>query len=580
MLKIVRRVLRLSGDLKGRIYTSFICSFIDSMLATLPIAAVFCALLELKDSGAISGDTWSVVIVLAVGGLLGRMLFKYIIYRLQSTAGFEFVARERLALGDKLKRVPMGFFHEHNLGDVTATVTTDLNFLENYSMHILDRVSTGILNMLVIGVFIFIFDWRLGLIFALGVLCSFPVYNHMQKRGAQLSNERARVQSESIQSTLEYVQGIGVIKAFRAGETRLRDIERVYEENAASAYKIERVFAPLNMSWSLTFRATACLLMFAAAVLVMGGNLTFAEFSVVLIASFTIFSPVEVLGQLTSMMRMMDASLDRVDAIKSERDLDEGGQDITPERFDVEFEHVNFSYGSGGQILQDMSFTVPERSMTAIVGPSGSGKTTITRLVARFWDVQGGSVKIGGRDVREFTSDCLLRNISIVFQNVYLFNDTVENNIKFGVPNASREEVVAAAKRARCHDFIERLPDGYDTVIGEGGSTLSGGENQRISIARAMLKDAPIILLDEATASVDAENELYLQQAISELVRDKTLIVIAHRLSTIRDADQILVVDCGSIVQRGTHEELVNVPGIYRNFWNVRTGARRWRVGR
>ena len=246
--------------------------------------------------------------------------------------------------------------------------------------------------------------------------------------------------------------------------------------------------------------------------------------------------------------------------------------------FDIGFEHVSFAYENGNPILKDVSFSIPQGSMTAIVGPSGGGKTTITRLIARFWDVQEGSITIGGHDVKEFTCDSLLKNMSMVFQNVYLFHDTIENNIKFGCPDATHEQVVEAAKKACCHDFISALPQGYDTVIGEGGSTLSGGEKQRISIARAMLKDAPIILLDEATASVDPENEVHLQQAISALVKNKTLIVIAHRLSTIRDADQILVVDNGKIVEKGVHAELIQQKGIYQNFWNIRQKARNWKL--
>ncbi|HAJ74488.1 MAG TPA: ABC transporter ATP-binding protein, partial [Lachnospiraceae bacterium] len=300
--------------------------------------------------------------------------------------------------------------------------------------------------------------------------------------------------------------------------------------------------------------------------------------AVILIASFSIFTPVEVMGQLTPMIRSMEASLDRVDQIKREKNIDNGGRDIEPAAFDIEFQDVSFSYDQGVKTLDHVSFSIPEGSMTAIVGPSGSGKTTIIRLIARFWDVQGGRILIGGHDVREFTSDSLLKNMSMVFQNVYLFRDTIENNIRFGYPDATCEQVVEAAKKARCHDFISALPNGYQTMVGEGGSTLSGGEKQRISIARAILKDAPIVLLDEATASVDPENEIHLQQAISDLVKDKTLIVIAHRLSTIREADQILVLDNGRLVQSGIHQDLIKTEGVYQKFWNIRQNAKNWRV--
>lgn len=578
MLKIIRRVLRLSGNLSKRIWGSFICGFLESMFGLLPIAAVFLVLIELQNGQPITGQTWGIVIGLIAGGLILRMIFKYLVYRLQSTAGFEFVARERIALGDRLRNVPMGFFHDNSVGDITATVTTDLNFLENYSMHILDKVTTGVLSMIVIAGCILAFDWRIGLIFVAGILLSFPIYSHMQKKGKALSAKRQKIQSEAVAATLEYVQGISVVKSFNMCDKNLSDIEDAYESNAAASYGVERVFTPLNMTYSMVFRISACMIMLCAGILAVGGDLSFANLAVILIASFTIFNPIEVMGQMTTMIRTMDAALDRVERIKQAKKIDENGRDIPLDSFDIGFEHVSFAYENGNPILKDVSFSIPQGSMTAIVGPSGGGKTTITRLIARFWDVQEGSITIGGHDVKEFTCDSLLKNMSMVFQNVYLFHDTIENNIKFGCPDATHEQVVEAAKKACCHDFISALPQGYDTVIGEGGSTLSGGEKQRISIACAMLKDAPIILLDEATASVDPENEVHLQQAISALVKNKTLIVIAHRLSTIRDADQILVVDNGKIVEKGVHAELIQQKGIYQKFWNIRQKARNWKL--
>ena len=578
MLKIIRRVLRLSGNLSKRIWGSFICGCLESMFGLLPIAAVFLVLIELQNGQPITGQTWGIVIGLIAGGLILRMIFKYLVYRLQSTAGFEFVARERIALGDRLRNVPMGFFHDNSVGDITATVTTDLNFLENYSMHILDKVTTGVLSMIVMAGCILAFDWRIGLIFVAGILLSFPIYSHMQKKGKALSAKRQKIQSEAVAATLEYVQGISVVKSFNMCDKNLSDIEDAYESNAAASYGVERVFTPLNMTYSMVFRISACMIMLCAGILAVGGDLSFANLAVILIASFTIFNPIEVMGQMTTMIRTMDAALDRVERIKQAKKIDENGRDIPLDSFDIGFEHVSFAYENGNPILKDVSFSIPQGSMTAIVGPSGGGKTTITRLIARFWDVQEGSITIGGHDVKEFTCDSLLKNMSMVFQNVYLFHDTIENNIKFGCPDATHEQVVEAAKKACCHDFISALPQGYDTVIGEGGSTLSGGEKQRISIARAMLKDAPIILLDEATASVDPENEVHLQQAISALVKNKTLIVIAHRLSTIRDADQILVVDNGKIVEKGVHAELIQQKGIYQKFWNIRQKARNWKL--
>lgn len=579
MLKIIRRVLRLSGNLSKRIWGSFICGFLESMFGLLPIAAVFLVLIELQNGQPITGQTWGIVIGLIAGGLILRMIFKYLVYRLQSTAGFEFVARERIALGDRLRNVPMGFFHDNSVGDITATVTTDLNFLENYSMHILDKVTTGVLSMIVMAGCILAFDWRIGLIFVAGILLSFPIYSHMQKKGKALSAKRQKIQSEAVAATLEYVQGISVVKSFNMCDKNLSDIEDAYESNAAASYGVERVFTPLNMTYSMVFRISACMIMLCAGILAVGGDLSFANLAVILIASFTIFNPIEVMGQMTTMIRTMDAALDRVERIKQAKKIDENGRDIPLDSFDIGFEHVSFAYENGNPILKDVSFSIPQGSMTAIVGPSGGGKTTITRLIARFWDVQEGSITIGGHDVKEFTCDSLLKNMSMVFQNVYLFHDTIENNIKFGCPDATHEQVVEAAKKACCHDFITAFPDGYKTLVGEGGASLSGGERQRISIARAILKDAPIVILDEATASVDPENERELQLAIAELTKDKTILMIAHRLSTIRGADQILVLDKGRIVQRGTHQELIQQQGIYRRFVNIKEQAIGWKLG-
>lgn len=321
MLKIIRRVLRLSGNLSKRIWGSFICGFLESMFGLLPIAAVFLVLIELQNGQPITGQTWGIVIGLIAGGLILRMIFKYLVYRLQSTAGFEFVARERIALGDRLRNVPMGFFHDNSVGGITATVTTDLNFLENYSMHILDKVTTGVLSMIVMAGCILAFDWRIGLIFVAGILLSFPIYSHMQKKGKALSAKRQKIQSEAVAATLEYVQGISVVKSFNMCDKNLSDIEDAYESNAAASYGVERVFTPLNMTYSMVFRISACMIMLCAGILAVGGDLSFANLAVILIASFTIFNPIEVMGQMTTMIRTMDAALDRVERIKQAKKL-------------------------------------------------------------------------------------------------------------------------------------------------------------------------------------------------------------------------------------------------------------------
>ena len=297
----------------------------------------------------------------------------------------------------------------------------------------------------------------------------------------------------------------------------------------------------------------------------------------VLVMSFLVFNQIKAFGMGVSMLRMAAAAIDRTVETENMPRMDEHGKALTPAKHDIVFDHVNFSYEQK-PVLRDISVTLPDKTTTAIIGPSGSGKTTFCNLIARFWDTDSGSVTIGGHDVKEYTLESLMNQISIVFQNVYLFADTIENNIKFGCPNATHEQVVAAAKAACCDDFIDALPEGYQTVIGEGGASLSGGERQRLSIARAMLKNAPIVILDEATANVDPENEDRLQKAIEALTRDKTILMIAHRLKTVRHADQILVIDQGRLVQQGRHEQLIAQPGIYADFIGGKKQAVGWKL--
>ena len=295
------------------------------------------------------------------------------------------------------------------------------------------------------------------------------------------------------------------------------------------------------------------------------------------IVAFLIFSQIKSAGSGVSALRLVGSSIDHANQVDEIPEMAEKGKAQHPKGQDISFEHVDFSYDRK-PILKDVSITIPDKTTTAIVGPSGSGKTTLCNLIARFWDVDGGAVRIGGIDVKDYTLESLMDQVSMVFQNVYLFADTIENNIKFGRPDATHEQVVEAAKKACCHEFIESFPDGYNTIIGEGGATLSGGEKQRISIARAMLKDAPIIIFDEATANVDPENEDKLQKAMEALMKDKTILMIAHRLKTVQKADQILVLDGGHIVQKGTHDELAGQDGLYRDFLDARKEAAGWKL--
>jgi ATP-binding cassette subfamily B protein len=381
-----------------------------------------------------------------------------------------------------------------------------------------------------------------------------------------------------VDAVLEYVQGIGVVKGYNLAARAGQKVSREIDEANDVCFSMEKTFIPYMTVQSLAFKVFGLLMMLCAILFYLNGSMSLINTVLMLICTFIVYGKLESAGMYSALLRVVDQSVDKVQEIFKTPVMDEKGREIEVQSANIEGKNISFSYDKR-KIIDGVSFSIPEKTTTAIVGPSGGGKTTLTSLIARFWDVNGGSIALDGRDVREYTLDSLLKNISMVFQNVYLFNDTVGNNIKFGTPGATRAQVEEAAKKASCHDFIQALPEGYDTMVGEGGATISGGEKQRIAIARAMLKDAPIIILDEATANVDPENEKHLMDAIHELTRDKTIIMIAHRLKTVRHADQILVVDGGKIVQRGTHAQLMAEGGLYKHFVDMREKSIGWKLG-
>lgn len=579
MIRIIKKLLKLAGKDAYRIKLGFLFSFLGSVFQSFPLISVFYILKEIDRVGHNGGNIQSSVIQLCLAllviGVLGNMLFRYLLSRFQSGTGYEIFAQQRLEIGDLLKRVPMGYFSENNLGKITSAITTDMTFVETYAMHLLDKVVNGYIEATLFSVIMLIFDWRIGLVFLAAIAIASFVYHYLQKRGKELAPQRQAAQAGLVTAVLEYIQGMAVVKAFHMTESSSKRIHNAFERSRMANFQMEKTLIPIVAVYDFIFKIASCLILFLAPYFVFHGSMSVPVMLMLLIASFTIFSSIESMGGVTVMVRMMDASLDRVDSIKDVQIIDEAGKDIKLNSYDIEFKNVSFSYGNR-EVIHNVSFTIPQNTVTAVVGPSGGGKSTLCSLIARFWDASKGDVLVGGVNVKEMTCDSLLKNMSMVFQKVYLFNDTVLNNIRFGRPDATYEQVVEAAKRACCHDFISDLEKGYDTIIGEGGSSLSGGEKQRISIARAILKDASIVILDEATASIDPENEREIQQAIEELTQGKTRIVIAHRLATIQNADQILVVDSGRIAQCGTHIELVQQEGIYRKFWDIRQKSTNW----
>ena len=538
--------------------------------------------------------------IIALCGYFGKVLFSCLSTTISHTATYYTLRDLRENITAKLARVPMGTILDTPSGQYKTTIVDRVEGMESTFAHLIPEMTANVLVPLVIAVYLFLLDWRMALLSLVTLVVGLAVMSAGMKNYPVKWEGAVKAGKQMANAIVEYIGGIEVVKAFSQSAGSYKKYSDAVNYNANYyvdwMHENQKTMSAYN---AILPSVLICVLPCGFAFW-LSGSLELSTFlSIVIfslgligpiIAAFTFTDDLAVLGtnveeisqllnagNMASLLQMLAASMDTANSIDDTPVMDEKGADITPKSSEIVFNKVDFSYADR-KILDQVSFTITEKTTTAIVGPSGAGKTTMCNLIARFWDVNAGKITIGGTDVRDFKLDSLMKNISMVFQSVYLFADTIENNIKFGCPDATHEQVVEAAKKACCHNFISALPDGYDTVIGEGGGTLSGGEKQRIAIARAMLKDAPIIILDEATSSVDPENEDELQRAIEALTHDKTIIMIAHRLKTVRNADQILVLDNAHIVQRGTHAELIQQKGLYADFVSARQEAIGWEL--
>lgn len=568
MLKILHRLIGITGKYKTRIRLSYITSFIKGIMMKAPLVLCF-IVISLFMQGQMDKKKCLYLGIALAASVIIEAVFEHITNVLQSAAGYMVFADMRMRLGDHLRKLPMGYFTEGNMGKISAVLSTDMVFIEENCMGVLSELVSFIISQGLMVLMMFVMDIRLGLLSVLIVAAFIMVGNLMLKTSMKHSVIKQEGAESLTEEVLDFAEGIGIIKSYNMLGERSKRLTDEFEKSCRESIDFEIAYSPWARALYLTFGVGTALMLALAGVLFGKGMIPDTYMVGMALFLFDMFVAIKSYYGQMARLTVTSASLDRIEEVfKAEELKDEGkktlqsvsmGKSMTPA---IEYDRVSFGY-TQKDVLKEVSFKVKAGEMTALVGPSGGGKSTIASLLARFWDVGGGRILVNGDDIKDVSLGSLMDNISMVFQRVYLFQDTVYNNIAIGRPDATKEEVEEAAKKARCYDFIMQLPEGFDTVIGEGGASLSGGEKQRISIARCILKDASIVILDEATASVDADNERAIQEAISELCRDKTLLVIAHRLKTIKDADQILVISDGQIVEKGKHDELCALNGAY-----------------
>lgn len=577
MLKTLKKFFDFCGKENRKLFIiSIRLGVVSAICSAMRIPAAAVVIKALLDNNVTVSTLWTSLGIIVVS-LIVTIAINMKSTMLQTKAGYRACADKRVEIAEHLRYLPMGWFNDNSLGEVTSVTTNTMENMANIATRVVMVTTKGFLTSGIIAVMMLFFDWRMGLITLAGLVLFFAVNAAMQRAEQTLSKRKFDADERLVSKVLEYVQGIAEVKNFDLTNDSSTQVHTAVEESRKVSFAMEIPSVLYMLAQLVINKLTGVAVCTAAIIFCLGGTMELSNCLLMLICSFILFEQLDSAGSFSSLFRSIDIGVDKANSILNVEPMDIDGEDLSPRCEDITLSHVSFSYDSK-PILRDVSLTVPEKTTVAIVGPSGSGKSTLCNLMARFWDVQSGSVSLGGKDVREYSYDSLIRNFSFVFQRTYLFSDTIANNIRFGKPDATLEEVKAAAEKARCYDFIMAKPNGFDTVIGEGGATLSGGERQRISIARAIMKDAPIIILDEATANVDPENEKELMEAVSELTHDKTVIMIAHRLKTVRNADCIFVVDHGEIVQQGTHDELMAVDGLYRRFVVERKQAAGWKV--
>ena len=576
MLKIINHFFKFcQKDNKIRFYKSIVLTFFESLFNALKIVSIYIFIsgaLMHKDMGKVALITLTIMLF----SIIASYIVRYFSMMLQTKGGYDTCARKRMEIAEHLRYVPMGYYNENSIGQVLSVTTNTMQFLENLATRVIMLVSSSFLSTVVVTIMILIFDYRIGLILTIGLFLFGLVTSLLMKKSDKISQLKYDSDENLISLILEYIEGINEVKSYKLVGKKCKTFNDANDNAAKINFKMETSFIPYIGLQSLVVKLSGVLMIFLSVIFYLNGTMLLQDTLIMIISSFIIYATLENASSFTALLRNIETCITKGEEILKTPQMKLDGDKQDPINHDIEVNNISFSYGKK-KIIDNVSFTIPEKSTVALVGPSGGGKSTLTKLIARFFDVDEGSITLGGKNIKDYNYDTLMKNFSFVFQDVYLFKDSIANNIRFGCPEASMDEVISVAKKANCHDFIMKLPNGYETIIGDDVN-LSGGERQRISIARAMMKDASIIVLDEATANVDPENEKDLVEAINELTKDKTIIMIAHRLKTVQHADQILVIEKGQVKDCGTHNELVNKEGTYKNFINARMKATSWKI--
>ena len=577
MFEILAKFFKFSGkENENKFKLSIVIGLAEALASAMKIPAIMYVLIGLMSKESMGKYIIGSIAIMGIAVAVD-IICKRFSTVLQTEGGYNASAFMRIKIAEHLRYLPMGYFNSNSIGEISSVTTNTMEVLGDIAARVVMLTTQGILETTMIILMIFIFDWRIGLISAAGVFIFFVINSIMQKAGKSDSEKKVQCDTELISQIMEYIQGISEVKSYNLLGKQAKRLNDANEACAKINTKMELLFVPYHFLQGVVTKITGAIIVIGSAAFYINGTMSAVYAIGMTISAFMLYSSLECAGNYSSLLHVVSVCVDKANAILELDTMDIDGKEIKPQNCDIKLDHISFSYDKR-KIIDDVSLSIPEKTTTAIVGPSGGGKSTLCNLIARFWDVDEGKVTLGGVNVKDYSMNNLMNNFSFVFQTVYLFADTIENNIKFGRQDATHEEVVAAAKKACCHEFISQLPNGYDTVIGEGGSSLSGGQKQRISIARAIMKDAPVVILDEATANVDPENEKDLMDAIEALTKEKTIIMIAHRLKTVRHADQIVVVDKGRIAQQGTHEQLMTQDGIYKRFVDAREQAVSWKL--